>query len=148
MVNVRPITPCLFVGGEKRRQGALFLLLIPLASCFVPPTLYRYSIPTRGALDTEALKFIVPGQTTKEEVLLTLGEPESSLENGSILVYWWFSRSQHRAVEEVFLFIGCDESGKVAKYKSCPVTTYATGFSGQLPSTRKRYAPEKLLEGW
>jgi hypothetical protein len=44
---------------------------------------------TRGTIDKRDLKPFTIGGTTREEVLLALGEPDVVGEDGDALMYWW-----------------------------------------------------------
>ena len=44
---------------------------------------------SRGGLDSKNLALIHPEATTKEEVLLNLGEPDFASQNERKFVYWW-----------------------------------------------------------
>ena len=46
---------------------------------------------TRGPIDAKELRFLKVGQTTQEEVVLKLGEPDQALKAGKEFVYSWTS---------------------------------------------------------
>lgn len=67
------------------------LVLAMLQGCIIIPTLEHHTdeYRTRGIIDEETIAFIKPGYTSKEEVLLKLGEPEYVWDNGRKFVYHW-----------------------------------------------------------
>lgn len=84
------------MNGERQRAGrrrimvcvgvGAFLLL--LVGCLVLPTNY-YQAGSRHNIKPETADFLVPGITTKEEVLLKLGEPDYASEDGQRFGYAW-----------------------------------------------------------
>ena len=75
------------------RLGWLLLLSFTLSGCVMIP-IPRDSNPpgTRQNITPEIVSPIIPGQTTKAEVLLALGEPDETSEDGSRWAYHWFKR--------------------------------------------------------
>lgn len=59
--------------------------------CVVIPTLEHYShgFDTRGSIDENILQFIRADTTTKEEILLKLGEPEFTWQDERKFLYHW-----------------------------------------------------------
>lgn len=113
----------------------LRLMLVPLllvtTGCpivLVVPDPSRAS--TRGAMTPLDLKPFAIGATSREEVLLALGEPEIESEDGSIFVYWWYSFYGFGILsannDESFigaggirlnLFLKFDAAGKILRHK-------------------------------
>ena len=89
-----------------RRLGWFPLLSFTLSGCVVIP-IPRDSHPTgtRQSIAQEIVLTIIAGQTTKEEVLLTLGEPDEASEDGSRLAYHWF-KTKGTIIVIGFMFIG------------------------------------------
>ena len=71
--------------------GLLILLSLSFNACVVIP-IPRDSHPegTRQNITQDLVDSLVPGQTTKEEVLLKLGEPDVVSKGGSRFAYHWF----------------------------------------------------------
>ena len=66
--------------------SSILILSLFCHSCFpVIPTTVSY----RGPIDDEALSFLQIGITTKEDVLLKLGNPTSCSRNDSLFGYRW-----------------------------------------------------------
>lgn len=63
--------------------------LLALAGCVPVPVKERTYMNSRTGLNDEDLAFVVEKITTREELLLHLGEPDAVLNNESILVYSW-----------------------------------------------------------
>jgi hypothetical protein len=74
-------------------SGALACLgvLVFVPGCVIVPTFGYKSdnLPTRQNVSAADSKRIVPSVTTREEVLLRLGEPDASFEKGARFVYLW-----------------------------------------------------------
>ena len=49
----------------------------------------RHTLDSRTNVREETTTTIIPGQTTKQDVFLTLGEPDEASPDGSRLVYRW-----------------------------------------------------------
>jgi hypothetical protein len=77
----------------SRRLEWFLLLAFTLSGCVMIP-IPRDSNPpgTRQNITPEIVSPIIPGQTTKEEVLMALGEPDEASEDGSRWAYHWFKR--------------------------------------------------------
>jgi hypothetical protein len=82
------------------------LLSYSLSGCVIIP-IPRDSSPTdtRQNIAPGIVSPIIPGQTTKEEVFLTLGEPDEVSEDGSRLAYHWF-KTKGTIILLAFMFIG------------------------------------------
>ena len=122
-----------------KRLAISLLLLLPLG-CFgiyVPdPGLGD----TRGAIDSRDLKSFAIGATTREEILLTLGEPDFQSEDGSVILYWWYSWRGFIAVigygvagagtdgSRISLVLKFDDAGRVLRHKF--VHSYGSNGSG------------------
>jgi hypothetical protein len=79
---------------KKRKFGWIWLFMLPalsLGGCaIIPIPEDHYWNQTRQNISPETVAFITPGQTTKEDVILRLGEPEEISDDGSRLAYFWF----------------------------------------------------------
>jgi hypothetical protein len=111
---------------------------------------------TRGRIPEEDTTFITEECTTRDEVILELGEPDFvAHQAGEILVYTWYSwkgnllwaiAGNGAAVGGVipmgrkgYLFVGIDRAGLVDKYK----------FDHTIPTARgEAKAWTAMLEGW
>jgi len=73
------------------RAMACLALLVLGPGCVIVPTFGYKSdnLPTRQNVGAADAKRIVPSVTTREEVLLRLGEPDASFGGGSRFVYLW-----------------------------------------------------------
>ena len=69
-------------------MGLTVLLLAVCAGCIVIPTDY-YRRSSRKNVSKETQRLIIPGQTTKEDVFLALGEPDEVSRHGSWIAYQW-----------------------------------------------------------
>jgi outer membrane protein assembly factor BamE (lipoprotein component of BamABCDE complex) len=69
---------------------ALPSCLLLLAGCFVLYVPDPSRADTRGSIENQDLKPFMLGVTTREEVLLTLGEPDLESEDGTVFMYWWY----------------------------------------------------------
>lgn len=75
---------------RKFRRGLFLLLSFFLSGCIVIPIPRDAHPPeTRQNIKPEGPSPIVPGQTTKDEVFLILGEPDEASEDGSRVAYYW-----------------------------------------------------------
>jgi hypothetical protein len=73
-----------------RGLGLCIVLSIIGVGCLpVPVPFTWYGQQSRANVDEAAAKVIIPGQTTKEEVVLMLGGPDEISPDGSSLVYRW-----------------------------------------------------------
>jgi hypothetical protein len=73
-----------------RWLGPIFLLFFVCNACVIVPVPWdSYLDETRQHITPVVLNSIIPGQTTKEEVFLILGEPDKASEDGSRLAYSW-----------------------------------------------------------
>lgn len=71
----------------KKKLPVLFILmLLGINACVIIPTDYHLE-GTRNNVTQETLAAFIPGQTTKEEVLRNLGEPDVVAEDGSRIAY-------------------------------------------------------------
>ena len=55
----------------------------------IPIPMDRHTLDSRTNVREETTTTIIPGQTTKEDVFLALGEPDEVSPDGSRLVYRW-----------------------------------------------------------
>jgi outer membrane protein assembly factor BamE (lipoprotein component of BamABCDE complex) len=102
------------------RRVVLCVILCAICSgCTIIPTNFHTS-DSRTNVREETIATINPGQTTKEDVFLALGEPDAVLSDG--LVYHWskikavvgFAYSHDKMlIKEYYLFITFDERGVV-----------------------------------
>jgi hypothetical protein len=103
---------------------------------------------TRGVIDNRDLRPFLIGVTTREDVLLALGEPDLQSEDGSTLIYWWY---QDRAFcllppppfhfgmsgMRISLCIKFDGVGKVVRHK----------FVGSIDGSRP-FQEKENLDKW
>lgn len=89
----------------------LLLAAAPLAGCLIIPTDY-YTIDSRRNVDNEPLTTIVPGKTTRQELLLSLGEPDAASADETEL---WYVASKIRAI----IIVG--DRGSEYRVDSCHV---------------------------
>ena len=75
---MRPFLPVL--GVLCLAQGCIIIVH--------PPT-NRASYQTRGRIPEETQMFLVPGATSREDVLADLGEPELTMEGERVFIYHW-----------------------------------------------------------
>jgi outer membrane protein assembly factor BamE (lipoprotein component of BamABCDE complex) len=93
-------------------------LLVSLTSCAYIP--YRVH-ENRDAVE-EALGFLTVGITTREEVLLTLGQPDWVKNGERLFLYWWFEAYgletvvESRSGRPSGLRIEFDDDGKVLAF--------------------------------
>lgn len=75
------------------RRGVVLLLgccaLLPLAGCIILPLPEHGLSWGKGRIDDSDLEFVKAGVTTREDLLLNLGEPEVVLSDGDVFVYSW-----------------------------------------------------------
>jgi hypothetical protein len=70
--------------------GFFMLLSFNLSGCVIIPTPADvHWSPTRQNITPESIPFVIPGQTTKEEVVLRLGEPDEISDDRSRFAYFW-----------------------------------------------------------
>jgi len=79
---------------RRRRRGpfgAVVTVALLCAGCLVVPTgeWATSRNPTRGRIERGALDTIQPGVTTREDVLLRLGEPDATLRDERLFGYCW-----------------------------------------------------------
>jgi outer membrane protein assembly factor BamE (lipoprotein component of BamABCDE complex) len=94
------------------RRGALSVLpagALVLAGCIILPVDY-HEYGSRHNLTEKTATQLQPGLTTKEEVFLSLGEPDFVSEDGRRLAYEW---SKVKAL----ILVGSTASGAVAEAK-------------------------------
>jgi hypothetical protein len=70
--------------------GFFILLSCNLSGCVIipTPTDVHWS-PPRQNITPESIPFVIPGKTTKEEVVLRLGEPDEISDDRSRFAYFW-----------------------------------------------------------
>lgn len=71
-----------------RYVGFCATLGVICAGCIVIPTDFHTS-DSRTNVQEETVATINPGQTTKEDVYLALGEPDEVSPDGGQMVYYW-----------------------------------------------------------
>ena len=69
--------------------GMIIFLLLTQNGCIIVPHPSARLPGSRRILLPEEFKFIQPGSTTRETVLLKLGEPDYVLNQDRILIYQW-----------------------------------------------------------
>lgn len=68
----------------------LGLILVALQGCALPiPTPEHGLLSGRGEINEAAVAFLGVAKTTREEVLLRLGEPSATLDDERTLIYRW-----------------------------------------------------------
>ena len=67
----------------------LVLCVIEMGCLPVPVPFTWYGQQSRTNVDEAAARIIIPGQTTKEEVVLKLGGPDEVSSDGRALIYRW-----------------------------------------------------------
>lgn len=73
-------------------RSGFFIVVLTLAlctGCVIIPTQEHVEGPTRGLIEQEMLGSIRAGVTTREEVLLRLGEPDVVMRNERLFGYHW-----------------------------------------------------------
>ena len=74
-------------------RSGFFIAILISALCtgcvMIIPTLEHVEGPTRGVIEQETLGSIRAGVTTREEVLLRLGEPDVVMRNERLFGYHW-----------------------------------------------------------
>jgi hypothetical protein len=118
---------------------ALFLILFS-SGCIVIPT-PEHRIQGRVPCDSDKTTFMVKDTTSKEEVLLKLGEPDLVLNRESIFVYRWEMVAAYFAVggygggavgpiqRTNFLIIEFDDKNRVSRHE-----VRGSVFSSRTPS--------------
>ena len=93
---------------KARHLFFAYLAIAMLQGCVIIPTLEHHTdeYNTRGIIDEETISFMKPRFTSKEEVLLKLGEPEYVWNNGLKFVYHW-------KVTRGFLIYGAGYTGGI-----------------------------------
>lgn len=79
---------------HRLQRCMLLLAAAPLAGCLIIPTDY-YTPDSRRNVDNEPLTMILPGTTTRQELLLSLGEPDAASADETEL---WYVASKIRAI--------------------------------------------------
>jgi len=79
---MRPFLPTI------RFVGLCLLLWATCTGCIIIPTNY-YTSDSRKNVQEETTSTIIPGQTTKRDIFLALGEPDEVSPDGRRLVYHW-----------------------------------------------------------
>lgn len=79
-------------------RGGFFIAILVSAlgsGCVIIPTTEHVPVvgPTRGLIDQETLESIRVGVTTREEVLLRLGEPDVVMRNERLFAYHWVTNT-------------------------------------------------------
>jgi hypothetical protein len=60
------------------------------SGCIIIPTAeHGRDFPTRVRIEKKTLDLIVPGKTTRKEVLIQLGEPDVVMKKEQIFAYYW-----------------------------------------------------------
>lgn len=79
-------------------------ICLVLAGCVYIPTNFYYR-DSRRNVHSDTLDAIIPGQTSKEDILFTLGEPDSVSDNGRTYFYRW------EKVKGIFIVAGAGGAG-------------------------------------
>ena len=106
---------------QRKTINVLFLLVFFITGCANKPPL-----PDLKIIEEKGLAFAVPGQTTREEVLLELGPAYRAYENERILTYaLWYEANKglvpipHRMhlADKLYLVLVFDERGVLKRRK-------------------------------
>jgi outer membrane protein assembly factor BamE (lipoprotein component of BamABCDE complex) len=110
------------------RLALVLFLLLPVGCFFIYiPDPGRAD--TRGSIDDRDLRPFTIGVTTREEVLLALGEPDLQSKDGSSILYWWYYCRGFVAVlaygaadagmdgNQINLILKFDDAGRVLRHK-------------------------------
>ena len=106
----------------------LFLLFVGCVSVTPEHVVGAFS---RQPIEKESLEFLEIGSTTREDVLLHLGDPDYARENERIFVYQWVTKSEkeigwldyreaskYETRKRYQVIIGFDQVGIVAGYET------------------------------
>ena len=105
---------------------SIIVLLICGGCIILPvPPYYSRALGTRGYIASETVEFIHDGSTTKEEVLLELGEPDRTWNDKKRFLYlwkmvvaWWISYNVGGDIPVTYLFlIEFDENDIVKRHE-------------------------------
>ena len=67
--------------------GFVFFLC---SGCIIIPTAeHGRNFPTRVRIEKKTLDLIVPGKTTRKEVLVQMGEPDVTMKKEQVFAYYW-----------------------------------------------------------
>lgn len=125
------------------------LLFLFSSACIVIPT-PEHRIQGRVPCDSEKTTFMVRDTTSKEEVLLNLGEPDLVLNHERIFVYRWEMVAAYFAVggygagaagpiqRTNFLIIEFDDRDKVSRHE-----VRGSVFSSRTPSVDSFKSPQQ-----
>lgn len=125
------------------------LLFLFFSACIVIPT-PEHRIQGRVPCDSEKTTFMVRDTTSKEEVLLNLGEPDLVLNHERIFVYRWEMVAAYFAVggygagaagpiqRTNFLIIEFDDRDKVSRHE-----VRGSVFSSRTPSVDSFKSPQQ-----
>ncbi len=100
----------------KKLSIAICVFLYSLCvGCYIVPIPTGKHTPkefnTRGEIDAKALEFMRVGSTSKEEVLLKLGEPDAAWKDERYFLYRWVTVSGYL----LWGFVGASSSGNEGK---------------------------------
>ena len=106
------------------------ILLFLCVGCLYIPMLDQVTADSRGEIEKEYLELLEVDYTTRAEVILILGEPESAAGGDKFFIYSWerlyglfiacsyyFSCAELPVAKEFFLLIEFDEEGYMTRYE-------------------------------
>ncbi len=115
-------------------QTFTVILLFTLAGCLVAPVpSFGHKVASGKRIQAEDLSFVQPGETTRDDVVKSLGEPWAHYQDLGVMVYYWETLEGHwiwgiwaieasaGGAEEItrlhYLFIQLDERDRVQRYE-------------------------------
>ena len=107
----------------SRRIGLWIVVSAMCTGCPVPVPMTWCGAHSRTNVNEETALTIIPGQTTKQEVFLALGEPDEVSPDGKTLAYRWakvkllllFGRGALPVGKKYKLLITFDEHGVITQ---------------------------------
>lgn len=149
----------------RRLLLTLVIVAVSCSSCVVMPipTPGRVASGSRGHLTDEALAFLEEGRTTREEVLLKLGEPERAWREQRLFVYYWMSEPAWVVVvgltvagagpvrwREYFLLLEFDETGLLKRRQGgdFPIYMYLSKDVRRNPTTYRSLRLQREIPEW
>lgn len=90
-----------------------FMILLFNSSCVYVP-LPAHDL-TNGVINEELIKSLKPGETTREDLLLRVGAPDTEYEQGRYFIYEW------AATEGIFVYYGGSSKDQIVIHYFCVV---------------------------
>ena len=128
----------------KRFLAVCLLILASLMQgCVVIPH-PPYLVQGRGEITRGDSSKIVPGETTREEILLRFGEPSASLDEGKVFIYAWIMNAGIWAVgagysgdageirQKNLFLVEFDDNHFVKKHELNPGSSYMDTFGNRI----------------